>query len=48
MQTAQTPVLKDIVLVGAGHAHVGVKATEVSLRRRQRREVRRFVGRHDA
>jgi selenide, water dikinase len=24
MQTAQTPVLKDIVLVGAGHSHVGV------------------------
>jgi selenide,water dikinase len=24
MQIAQTPVLKDIVLVGAGHAHVGV------------------------
>ena len=24
MQTTQTPVLKDIVLVGAGHAHVGV------------------------
>jgi selenide,water dikinase len=24
MQTMQTPVLKDIVLVGAGHAHVGV------------------------
>lgn len=24
MQTARTPVLKDIVLVGAGHAHVGV------------------------
>jgi selenide, water dikinase len=24
MQTAQTPVLKDVVLVGAGHAHVGV------------------------
>ena len=24
MQTAQTPVLKDVVLVGAGHAHVSV------------------------
>src|SRR5262249_7069099 len=24
MQAAQTPVLKDIVLVGAGHSHVGV------------------------
>ena len=24
MQTAQTPILKDIVLVGAGHSHVGV------------------------
>jgi selenide,water dikinase len=24
MQTAQTPVLKDVVLVGAGHSHVGV------------------------
>jgi selenide,water dikinase len=24
MRTAQTPVLKDIVLVGAGHSHVGV------------------------
>ena len=24
MQSAQTPVLKDIVLVGAGHSHVGV------------------------
>src|SRR5262245_19256576 len=24
MQTAQVPILKDIVLVGAGHSHVGV------------------------
>jgi selenide, water dikinase len=24
MQTAQTPILKDVVLVGAGHSHVGV------------------------